>query len=218
VARRSYDQFCSLARTLDVVGERWTLLVVRELMLGPRRFSDFLPALPGVGRNLLSARLRHLEEQGLVARRTLPPPAGVQVYELTQDGRDLGPALAELSRWGVEHLEVPPPGAVFRPAWGMFPLSYMANTEAAAGLREDYEFRVGEETFTIQVRDGVVEPRTGPSDDPDLVVTMSPETLRELFEGKLAAMDGLGQGRITIEGPPEVLGHALAILAGTPVG
>lgn len=217
MARRSYDQFCSLARALDVVGERWTLLIARELMLGPKRFSDLLPALPGIGKNLLAARLRHLEDHDLVRRRELPPPAGSRVYELAEDGRALGPALSELGRWGIERLETPPPEVLFRPAWAMFPLSYMANTEAAEGLRETYEFRIGDERFTIHVRDGRVEPRSGAAERPDLIVTMSDDTLRELFEGELEAAAGLSQGRIGIEGAPEVLGHALAVLAGTPV-
>jgi DNA-binding HxlR family transcriptional regulator len=216
MARRSYDQFCSLARTLDVVGDRWTLLIVRELMLGPKRFSDLTPALPGIGKNLLSDRLRHLQDHGLVARRELPPPAASRVYELTEDGRALGPALAELGRWGIERLEQPPPDVLFRPAWAMFPLAYMADSEAARGVREVYEFRIGGESFHIRVDDGSVVARTGPAERPDLVVTMSPDTLRELFAGELQAVDAVTGGRIEIEGPPDVLQDALAVLTGAP--
>ena len=133
MARRSYEQYCSLARTLDLVGERWTLLVVRELMLGPKRFADLLDGLPGIGRNLLTDRLRHMEAEHLVARRQLPAPAPARVYELTPDGRALGPALAALGRWGIERLDPPPATAVFRPGWAMFPLAYMADREAARG-------------------------------------------------------------------------------------
>jgi DNA-binding HxlR family transcriptional regulator len=216
VARRSYNQYCTLAEALDVLGERWTLLLVRELMLGPRRFKDLLHGLPGIGKNLLAARLKHLEAEGLVVRRQLPPPAGSQVYNLTEAGYDLGPVLTELARWGLGRLGEPRPNQVFRPAWGMFPLTYTADAEAAAGLRETYEFRIDGDIFHIRVNDGEVRPRTGPADGPDLVVTMDAATLLELFSGQLSAVDGLSQGRIAIEGEPAVLGNAMAILAGEP--
>src|SRR5918995_3325809 len=101
MGKRRYDQYCALARTLDVVGERWTLLLVRELLLGPRRYKDLLAGLPGIGTNLLAERLRHLEEFGLVRRRSLPPPAGSRVYELTELGRGLESVVMELGRWGA---------------------------------------------------------------------------------------------------------------------
>jgi DNA-binding HxlR family transcriptional regulator len=214
MARRSYEQFCSLATALDVVGERWTLLIVRELMLGPRRFTDMLDGLPGVGRNLLASRLRHLEAEGLVRRATLPPPAASQVYELTEDGLRLGPALAELGRWGVERLGERTPRQTFRPAWGMFPLSYMADREAARGVRETWEFRIDDAIFTLRVDDGRVIPRTGPAEAPDLVIRMDTDTLAGLFSGSLAPVEALTSGRITAEGSPEALTHAVAVLAG----
>src|SRR5712691_3728539 len=98
--RRSYNQYCALARALDVVGERWTLLLVRELLLGPRRYKDLLDGLPGIGTNLLADRLKHLEDAGMIRRVVLPPPAGSAVYELTELGRRLEPAVFELGRWG----------------------------------------------------------------------------------------------------------------------
>lgn len=213
MARRSYEQACTLALTLDVVGERWTLLLIRELMLGPRRFTDLLDGLPGIGRNLLAARLRHLEDEGLVRRAELPPPAASQVYELTEDGRALGPAMAALSRWGVERRPRPPKSYVFRSGWGIFPLAYMANTEAAAGVRESYEFRVDGEPYHLRVDDGTVEALGGPAPDPALVVTLDGDTLRALLMEDLSAVEGLSSGRISVEGPAEALGRAMAILA-----
>ena len=214
MARRSYEQFCSLATALDVVGERWTLLIVRELLLGPRRFTDLLDGLPGMGRNLLSARLQHLEAEGLVRRDRLPPPAASSVYVLTEAGISLGPALAELGRWGVERLGERRPEQTFRPAWGMFPLSYMADREAARGVHETWEFRIDEATFTLRVADGRVIPIAGPAQDPDLVVRMDTDTLAALFSQSLSAMEALTSGRVTAEGSPEALQHAVAILAG----
>src|SRR5216117_1868167 len=101
MARRSYNQFCPLARTLDIIGERWTLLIVRELAIGPRRFKDLIDDLPGIGTNLLAARLKELERHGILGRRTLPPPAGSKVYELTERGRSLFAALIPLAQWGL---------------------------------------------------------------------------------------------------------------------
>ena len=214
MARRSYNQYCTLAVALDTVGERWTLLLVRELMLGPRRFKDLLDGLPGIGKNLLAARLKRLESEGLVARRQLPPPAGSRVYELTDEGRALGPALEQLAIWGLGRLGRPKRGQVFQPAWGMFPLSYTANREAARGLSETWEFRIGKDVFHLNVDDGSVDPRAGEADGADMVATMDRDTLLELFSGELSAVDGLAQGRVTIEGSPRSLEHALAVLAG----
>ena len=216
MARRSYGQACTLARALDVVGDRWTLLISRELMLGPKRFTDLLEGLPGIGRNLLAERLRQLEAEGVLRRAELPPPAASRVYELTDSGRALGPAMAELGRWGIERLQPAPPDAYFRPAWAVFPLSYMSNTQAARGVRETYEFRIDDETFHIRVDDGAVEPRAGAPERADLVIRMSAPTLRELFLGDLDAADAVAAGRIAIEGPPEALQNAFAILAGSP--
>src|ERR671933_393953 len=114
---RRYKQYCALARTLDVVGDRWTLLIVRELAPGPRRFTDLLDGLPGVSRNLLTRRLRALEAAGIIARQELPPPAARQVYELTEDGRDLAVAMAPLIAWGARRLGDRKQRERFRPQW-----------------------------------------------------------------------------------------------------
>lgn len=213
MTRRSYEQLCTLARTLDVIGERWTLLLVRELMLGPQRFTDLLDALPGIGRHLLTARLRHLEDAGILHRRELATARG-HVYDLTEDGRALGPAMAELGRWGAERLPKPPANLHFRPGWAVFPMSYMADHEAARGVRETYEFRVDEETFHLRVEDGRVEPRTGPAERPEVIVTLDVGTLRELFDQSLAPQDAVAQERVSFDGRPEAIGRCLAIVAG----
>src|SRR5688500_12711057 len=101
---RSYNQFCALAYALDIVGERWTLLIIRELMAGPRRFKDLIDGLPDISTNLLSERLKSLEQQGIIVRRVLPPPAGSNVYELTAFGAALETAVLELGKWGARLL------------------------------------------------------------------------------------------------------------------
>ena len=120
--RRSYDQFCSLSRALDLIGERWTLLIVRELLAGPRRYTDLHADLPGVSTDVLAARLREMERDGLVARRRLPPPAAAAVYELTPRGRDLLPALTALADWGAAELAGPRPTDALRAHWFALPL------------------------------------------------------------------------------------------------
>src|SRR5918992_2124088 len=115
--RHRYQQYCALARTLDVAGDRWTLLIVRELAPGPRRFTDLLDGLPGVSRNLLTERLRALERAGIISRHELPPPAVRRVYELTDDGRDLATAMAPLIAWGARRIGERTPGDTFRPRW-----------------------------------------------------------------------------------------------------
>src|SRR3990172_1406948 len=115
--RRAYDQFCALAVALDHIGERWTLLVIRELLLGPKRYTDLRQGLPGIAANLLARRLRTLEEDGLVRRRRLPPPAASTIYELTDRGRELEPALLILMRWGSHWMTRPAEGSVLRASW-----------------------------------------------------------------------------------------------------
>ena len=114
--RRTYGQFCPVARSLDLLGERWTLLIVRELLIGPQRYSDLRDRLPGMWSNLLAQRLRDLDEAGLVQRRELPPPAARLVYELTERGRALEPVVYELARWGLELLDEPGDDVVPWPA------------------------------------------------------------------------------------------------------
>ena len=114
---RSFHQWCGLAEALDRIGDRWTLLIVRELLLGPKRYTDLRRNLPGIATNLLAERLRDLEEEGLVARRDLPPPTPASVYELTEAGRELEEPILALIRWGGRFLPAAPPVAVFRGEW-----------------------------------------------------------------------------------------------------
>src|ERR671923_662341 len=107
--KRSYDQWCAVARALDIVGERWTMLIVRDLLVGPKRYTDLLAGLPGIGTNLLAQRLRELEDRGLVERSALPPPAGATVYRLTETGAALEPVVHALGRWGFQFLGLPKP-------------------------------------------------------------------------------------------------------------
>ena len=200
MGKRSYDQYCTVARALDVVGERWTLLLVRELLAGPRRFKDLLGGLPGIGTNLLAARLKALEGEGVVRRATLPPPAGSSVYELTELGRSLGPVVTALSRWGSELLGERREEDDLRPAWAATALRSALQAGAVGDLREIYEFRIDGEIFHARVSGGGVEARQGPSEDPDLVVAGDTETFLAVVAGRLGAEEALDSGSLRAEG------------------
>src|SRR5437899_746909 len=139
-----YQQYCALARALDIAGDRWTLLIVRELAPGPRRFTDLIDGLPGISRKLLTDLLRALDGDGIVARQELPPPAARQVYELTDDGRDLAHAMAGLIAWGARRVGERKPTESFRPRWLAVAMASLADREAAKGVRETYQYLVGQ--------------------------------------------------------------------------
>ncbi len=172
--RKTYDQYCPVAHALDLVGERWTLLVVRELMHGPKRYTDLVEHLPGIGTNILAARLRDLEACGIVAKRKLPPPAASQVYELTDYGRELRGALRELALWGARSLGPPAAEGELFPGWLVNALDTVIAPIAPPG---SFEFRVGEEVASVV--DG--EARPGPAEDPDVVIEGDPEGIYYLF-------------------------------------
>ena len=200
MGKRSYEQHCTVARALDVVGERWTLLLVRELLTGPKRFKDLCWGLPGIGTNLLAERLKALEEHGILGRGTLPPPAGSGVYELTELGRSLEPVVVALSRWGSRLIEDPRDGDESRPAWAAMALRSLFEPGATVGLREIYEFRIDGVAFYLRVDDGAVEARQGSAEAPDVVVFGGAEIFLALTSGQLAPEAALESGEIQMEG------------------
>jgi DNA-binding HxlR family transcriptional regulator len=174
---KTYGEFCSLARSLDVVGDRWALLVVRELLLGPRRFTDLVDGLPGVGTNVLSTRLRDLEAQGIIQRTHVPSPTPAVLYELTDDGRELKPVLDAFSRWGARRLTRAGAEDAVKPQW--FALSLAANLpherlDAGASYLLDIE----DEQFTIRVGEHDVVATDATDDAPTATVT---GRLRDFF-------------------------------------
>src|ERR687895_2970643 len=161
-----YQQYSALARSLDVAGDRWTLLIVRELAPGPRRFTDLVDGLPGISRKLLTERLRTLERDGLLARQELPPPAARRVYALTDDGRDLAVAIAPLIAWGARRLGDRKPGETFRARWPAIGMAGLADREAARGGNETYEYLVGQTAFYFKIEDGSIALHDGRAQDP----------------------------------------------------
>lgn len=199
MGKRSYDQHCTVATALDVVGERWTLLLVRELLTGPKRFKDLLAGLPGIGTNLLAARLKSLAGHGVVRRATLPPPAGTDVYELTELGRSLEPVVLALSRWGSRLMaQEPREEADVRPGWAAMALRSLFESEAD-GPQETYEFRIDGETFHLRFGGGEVEARQGSAAEPGVVLSGGADTFLALTAGRLGPGEALGSGRIRIE-------------------
>jgi DNA-binding HxlR family transcriptional regulator len=180
---RSYGQFCGIARALDLVGERWALLVVRELVLGPKRFSDLCAGLPGIGSNVLTTRLRELVAAGVIARRQLPPPAASTVYELTEYGQELVPVLLALGRWGARMLGERKEGESLRSEWIGVALHAYFDPEAAAGVTATIELRLSEGSFVVRIADGALTVTAGTDRGADLRLETNELTLAAYLAG-----------------------------------
>jgi DNA-binding HxlR family transcriptional regulator len=172
--KRTYNDPCGIARALDVVGERWALLVVRELLLGPKRFTDLRGGLPSLSPDVLSQRLRELEGNGLLARRKLGPPAGSQVYELTDRGRQLEPVILALGRWGSGE---PANDGPLGPDATVIALMTMFRGE----LEGRFELRLDGHAFRVDAADGRLDAARGPAVAPDAVIETSPGTLASVL-------------------------------------
>lgn len=197
--RRTYDDGCAAAHALDLVGERWALLVVRELLLGPKRFTDLKAGLPGASPNVLSQRLRELEGAGIVRRRKLPPPAASRVYELTEWGEELEPVIVRLGRWGARSPSKPRDAAL---GVDSLVLSFrtMFDPRAAEGLTASYELRFGEDQFHAVVDDSRFEISRGSADRPDAIVETDSDTLATLVYAGRPLAEVLESGDLKIEG------------------
>jgi DNA-binding HxlR family transcriptional regulator len=183
VTGRSYRQHCGVARALDIVGERWALLVVRELVLGPKRFTDLRQGLPGIATNVLSQRLKEMERDGLVARRVLPPPAASTVYELTEYGRELEPIMLQLGAWAARTMGERSPDVTLRGEWLMVALKAMFRPEAARGLDATIAVVFEEAAFTVRLAKGSLEVIPGRPATADLTLTTDPDTLLGYLAG-----------------------------------
>ncbi|GLY68556.1 winged helix-turn-helix transcriptional regulator [Amycolatopsis taiwanensis] len=206
MSRRTYNQYCATARTLDIVGERWTLLVIRELLTGPKRFGDLLANLAGMGTGLLAARLRYLQEEGLVQQVVLPPPAKAPAYALTEAGADLGPTVLALARWGLRWAaEERREGEVFRLGWTVLGMQAIFDAEAARDVRAVYEFRVDDDVFHVRVEHGEIESVHGPAQRPDVVIETSAEVFRALMAGELSVAEAKRSGSAEVSGDQQLL-------------
>ncbi|MEV7140833.1 helix-turn-helix domain-containing protein [Streptomyces tauricus] len=197
--RRSYDQYCSAARALDAVGDRWTLLIVRELLAGPRRYTDLHADLPGVSTDVLASRLKDMERDGLTTRRRMPPPGAVYVYELTGRGRELLPVLQALGEWGAPLLADRRPTDAVRAHWFALPL-----LRALEGFGEGVvHVRLDEGEFHVHVgaaADGPVYGEGPAPEEADARLSLDTETCTALGRGDLTLPDAIRVGRIAVSG------------------
>jgi DNA-binding HxlR family transcriptional regulator len=201
---RSYEQYCAIAKALDLVGERWTLLIARELLGGPKRYTDLLSGIPGIATDMLAARLKSLEEFELVEKRTLPPPAASVVYELTPHGRKLESTLRELAIFGASFLDRRR-GEAFRIQWLAFPLRMMFRPERAAGQKLIVQFETNGEVLHARVNDGAIETELGPAASPDVVVAGDISTLALASRDRNAAREAKAKGKLKVTGSKDAV-------------
>ena len=203
---KRYDQYCAIAHALELVGERWSLLIVRELLTGPKRYTDLSGSLPRIGTNVLAARLKDLEAGGILTKRRLPPPTPAQVYELTPYGESLRPVMRELALWGIRSLGAPEDDDEFAPGWLQGALDTVFAPMAPDG---SFEFRVGDEVASLV--DG--QARADAAERPDVVVESDRKSFYYLFVER--RWDG-----VTVQGDRELLRRlldAVAPVSGAPV-
>jgi DNA-binding HxlR family transcriptional regulator len=205
--KRSYREYCAIARSLDLLGQRWTLLIVRDLFLGPQRYSDLLAGLPGIATDLLTARLRTLEADGLVRRRELPPPAHTTVYELTESGRRLGPVIRALGEVGLELLGTPAPDEPVNP--GPVVMSLMLSFHGDADLVETYGLELDGQDFGVVVDRGTVRSERGAPSDPAVTLRTNARTLVLLLR-----REPIPAGALEVVGDPAGYERFLAAFAG----
>jgi DNA-binding HxlR family transcriptional regulator len=207
--KRTYGDRCGVARALDLVGERWALLVVRELLLGPKRFTDLRAGLPHVGPDVLAQRLRDLEQSGLVRRGTLPPPAGSRIYELTERGRELEPVVIALGRFGSVAPFPPGDAGIGVDAVVIALKSLFA--PAADSMAASYELRLGEQRFRLDVADGRIEIARGSATAPDATLETDPRTLASVLWHGRKLDEARRAGDLAIAGDRTAVTRLLAL-------
>ena len=213
---KSYNQYCGLAYALDIIGERWTLLIIRELIAGPRRFTDLMAGLPGISTNLLSERLKRLEQQGILSRRTLPPPAASTVYELTSLGQALEKTLLELGKWGSQFVPPSAEGAtVLNVGSYALTLRTFFRPEQAQGVDETYELRIDHEVLQVQIKEGKIHVHQGETRTADAIFQTDMPTYLGLLQRQIQPDEAVSKGLIRIEGDPGALSRFLN-LSGVP--
>jgi DNA-binding HxlR family transcriptional regulator len=207
---RTYGDGCGIAHALDLVGERWALLVVRELLLGPKRFTDLRDGLPNSSPNVLAQRLRELEQATIVQRRKLPPPAGSWIYELTSWGRELKPIVIALGAWALHSPSFPRDAPVGNDSV-ILALSTFFDPDAAGDLSAVYELRLGENVFDVRVADRAIEVERGGVDDPDAIIETDTATFSALIWDGRELADARRAGEIRIDGDQQAVTRLLGL-------
>lgn len=199
--KRTYQQYCGLASGLDIVGERWTLLIIRELLMGPARYSDILANLPGLGTNLLAERLKFLVAKGVVRQVDVRGTGAQLAYALTPAGEQLRPVILGLARWGLEFIEDFRAEDTVRPHWGFLAVEAMLEQERVAdGVEESYEFQVDDQVFHIEVAGGRARAVKGAATDPVMRAKTDAATFVQIGGGRLTPLMAMVTGRLVLEG------------------
>jgi len=210
MVKRSYGQYCGFARALELVGERWALLIVRDLLIGPKRFGEIERGLPGIPTNILTARLNELEDSGLVRRRLLARPAKGVAYELTEEGAGLEAAVLAIGHWGAQHLGEPRPDETVTEDSIAMALRTTFRPEAAGKAKLTYLLRLGPIEVHARVRDGSVTVGRGPIAKPDLTIETGP-ALRLLMAHEISPADAIKKKLVRITGDPKLLDRFVQI-------
>jgi DNA-binding HxlR family transcriptional regulator len=208
--KRTYGDSCGIARALDLVGERWALLVVRELLLGPKRFTDLRAGLPSISPDVLAQRLRELEGAGIVRRRKLPPPASARVYELTERGAELEPVLLSLGRWGSRSA-LPANAAELSPDALAVALKTVFDPSATDGLERSYQVQLGEHAFSLRVAGGEIEIARGDAPAPAVRIETDPGTLADVLWHGRPVGEAVEAGALILEGSRREVGRFLKL-------
>jgi DNA-binding HxlR family transcriptional regulator len=202
---RSYDEYCAIAKSLDVIGDRWTLLIVRELALrGPCRYTDVRNGLPGIASNLLAERLRELERAGVITREDAPPPIATTLFQLTPRGEQLRPVLEGLIRWGAPLMTEENAGDAVRSHWLAWALELMLTDRQPHASPVTVELRTGDQPIVIETRDGAIHTRLGPADNADATLAGAPKAILGLLFGPLKLADAKANG-VNYQGDPKIL-------------
>ncbi|KOX21759.1 crotonobetainyl-CoA:carnitine CoA-transferase [Saccharothrix sp. NRRL B-16348] len=211
-SRRNYGQFCGLAAGLGIIGERWTLLIVRELMISPQRFNGLADNLPGIGPNLLAERLRALVEAGVVEHRPVAEDGRGKSYRLTEVGEGLRPAVLAIAKWGMGFLRESDAKDVVRAEWGFLALQSMIDRDRIPDVDETYEFRVDDDSFAIEVRGGAVSFVHASAAEPDLTITCAADTFVKIGARLLTPFDAIVTGELKVDGDADVVHRCTRML------
>jgi DNA-binding HxlR family transcriptional regulator len=204
VSTRVYGQYCGFARALEMVGERWSLLIVRDLFVGPKRFTDLHRGLAGIPTNVLTSRLKELEEAGVVRRRVLARPERAVVYELTKYGNELEDVVVRLGRWGAKSLGEPRPDEIITVDSMIMAMRSTFRQEAARKVHVSYELRMGPVILHVRVDDGSLEVGAGALPHADLIIETGP-ALKALMSGEVTPAEAIKSGKVRLTGSSRLL-------------
>jgi DNA-binding HxlR family transcriptional regulator len=199
VTKRTYGQFCGFARAVEIVGERWAMLVIRDLLVGPKRFGELQRGLPKIPTNILTSRLKELEAAGIVQRRASSQPGGGVLYELTERGLQLEEPVLALGRWGAKLLDAPRPDEVITNDSMIMALRTTFKPDAAKGVRGSYELRMGTVLINAHVDDGKLAVGAGPLPDADCIIEAGPG-MRALMAQEIAPREAIEQNIVHVTG------------------